>query len=255
MAKRFTDSEKWRDKWFRGLPAEHKLVWLYILDNCDHAGVLELDEELAEFQIGSVIDWPAFFVAANGRVERLGQDKLWVVRFIQYQYGELSVTCNAHNPVFASLRKHGLDARVSEGYLKGTQRVQDMDKDKDKDMDKDKDKDRDKDSEGPKTRKRKARAAARPADVSESIWDDWMTVRAAKRAGPATDTAVTRLRAEADKAGLSLSEALETCVSRSWVGFDASWFAKDSRAGPAIQTFAAQRAANTERAIEEFLNG
>jgi hypothetical protein len=39
MAKRLTDSNKWNDSWFTNLPMDIKLVWIYLLDACDHAGV------------------------------------------------------------------------------------------------------------------------------------------------------------------------------------------------------------------------
>lgn len=135
MAKRFTETEKWKDKWFRGLSSKHKLAYLYLLDNCDHAGVIELDEELADFQIGEPIDWNAFLEAGQNRIVRTSGGKLYIAKFIEYQYGKLSKDCKAHNPVFASLEKHNL----LKGYLKGIQRVQDKDKDKDKDKDNDKD--------------------------------------------------------------------------------------------------------------------
>ena len=38
MAKRFTDNEKWKNQFFKGLSTVNKLFFLYILDDCDHAG-------------------------------------------------------------------------------------------------------------------------------------------------------------------------------------------------------------------------
>ena len=134
MPKRFTETEKWKDKWFRQLRPEYKLAFLYLLDNCDHAGIIDLDEQLADFQIGATIDWTGFFLACGDRIASVHGDKKILTRFIEFQYGELSQDCKAHNPVFASLQKH----RVSKGYPKGIQRVQDKDKDKDKDKVKDK---------------------------------------------------------------------------------------------------------------------
>jgi len=52
VSKRFTDSEKWRDPWFRRLPTEYKLLWLYLLDECDVSGVWKVDLELATMIIG-----------------------------------------------------------------------------------------------------------------------------------------------------------------------------------------------------------
>ena len=38
-----------------------------------------------------------------------------------------------------------------------------------------------------------------------------------------TDTALEGIRAEAEKAGMTLSDALSTCCARGWQGFKAKW--------------------------------
>lgn len=40
-----------------------------------------------------------------------------------------------------------------------------------------------------------------------------------------TDTALAGVRREAEKAGISLQEALECCCEVGWQGFNASWYA------------------------------
>ena len=55
MAKRFTDTDKWKKGFIRNLPTKYKLLWLYILDDCNHAGVWETDFEVASIRIGSKI--------------------------------------------------------------------------------------------------------------------------------------------------------------------------------------------------------
>ena len=47
MAKRMTDSDKWKKGFIRGLAPKYKLFWLYILDDCTHAGIWETDFEVA----------------------------------------------------------------------------------------------------------------------------------------------------------------------------------------------------------------
>jgi len=47
--KRFTETEKWKDSWFRKLKPSSKLLWLYILDTCDNAGFWEYDLEMCAF--------------------------------------------------------------------------------------------------------------------------------------------------------------------------------------------------------------
>lgn len=119
VPKRFTESDKWRDKWFRALGTEYKLAWMYILDNCDVAGVLDLDAELANFQIGSEIEWDDFVDACGeSRIHRLPNGKLHVVRFVEYQYGKLSEQCRPHVPVIAKLKEHGISDVVQKGEFK-----------------------------------------------------------------------------------------------------------------------------------------
>ena len=56
MAKRFTDTDKWKKGFIRNLPSKYKLLWLYILDDCNHAGIWDTDFEVASIRIGSKIN-------------------------------------------------------------------------------------------------------------------------------------------------------------------------------------------------------
>jgi uncharacterized protein YdaU (DUF1376 family) len=64
-----------------------------------------------------------------------------------------------------------------------------------------------------------------PEGVDVSLWNDYLKVRKAAKK-PLTQTALKGLIREADKAKISLSEALQTCCERSWVGFKAEWINK-----------------------------
>ena len=56
MAKRFTDSEKFKDTWYRKLSPKHKCFWEFLLAECNHAGIIEIDLEFASFVIGETIE-------------------------------------------------------------------------------------------------------------------------------------------------------------------------------------------------------
>lgn len=129
--KRFTETLKWGDPWFRNLKPEMKLLWQWLLDNCDAAGIIDPDLDLASFQIG--YQYPMDTLSnLSGRVSRLPSGKWLIVKFIKFQYGDrLSRECRAHNPVFQSLKDHGVDFEMI-GYAKGIDRVQDKVKVKDK---------------------------------------------------------------------------------------------------------------------------
>ena len=70
--------------------------------------------------------------------------------------------------------------------------------------------------------KEKKQQAEKPADVDEQTWRDFVSHRKNKKAS-ITKTAISGIRKEAEKAGISLTEALSICVIRGWIGFDATW--------------------------------
>ncbi len=61
-----------------------------------------------------------------------------------------------------------------------------------------------------------------PPNVSETVWNDFKILRSKKKA-PITETALNRIRGEAEKAGITLEEALIICSQRGWAGFEAEW--------------------------------
>jgi uncharacterized protein YdaU (DUF1376 family) len=66
----------------------------------------------------------------------------------------------------------------------------------------------------------------RPEGVLESLWEDFITLRKAKKA-PLTASALKGIEREAKKAGMNLEEALYECCARGWTGFKAEWIKKE----------------------------
>lgn len=142
--KRFTESAKWQDAWFTRLPLRWKMAWIYVLDNCDCAGVCQANPSLMAFHIGEAVDIAGFFAAAEGRIEDLGNDKWFVRGFVRFQYGErLNEKNSAHRGVLAKLRSANLRSPVPVDYLNEKAPAQPLPstsagaKDKDKEKDKD----------------------------------------------------------------------------------------------------------------------
>jgi hypothetical protein len=71
-------------------------------------------------------------------------------------------------------------------------------------------------------RTKKLFLVTRPNGVSEQVWDDFIALRKAKRA-PLSQTALAGILSEADKAMMTLEDALTECVTRGWQGFKAEW--------------------------------
>ena len=148
MAKRFTDTEKWKKGWFCSLSPEMKLLWVYILDNCDSAGLWDINFGLAEYQIGIKLDVDKIKKVFKKQYIKINDNKWFIRDFIEFQYkcslDNLNVLNKAHLPIIATIKKYNL-----QGALKGLRRGLEapLEKDKEKDLDKDKDKEKDKDKD------------------------------------------------------------------------------------------------------------
>lgn len=118
--KRFTETEKWRDPWFRKLTPELKCLWSFICDNCDNAGVWDPDEDLARFSISApALELATALVAFNGRVKVLPSGKWHITKFIQFQNGSLKSNNNCHISILELCRKHGIEPQASPSHTPG----------------------------------------------------------------------------------------------------------------------------------------
>lgn len=127
--KRFTETEKWRDTWFRKLAPDSKLAFLYVVDNCDAAGVWDPDYDLANFMIGRAINWPGVLDDLGDRVSCLKNGKWHLTRFVEFQYGELIEECRPHAKVLVLLKGHGIPyTKVSKRVSIPLRNVQDKER-------------------------------------------------------------------------------------------------------------------------------
>jgi hypothetical protein len=124
MSKRFTATEKWLDPWFCSLTPIQKLFWMYLVDNCDHAGIWQVNWPLVKFHLGiDSIDKTVF----KGRITELSKDKWFMPKFIDFQYnGVLNPLNRTHASVIALLKKEGAYKPLTSPLqgVKGTGKVQ-----------------------------------------------------------------------------------------------------------------------------------
>tara|TARA_R100001443_G_scaffold117366_1_gene141734 strand:+ start:706 stop:1512 length:807 start_codon:yes stop_codon:yes gene_type:complete len=140
MAKRFVDTSIWGKKWFRELKPKTKLFYFYMITNCDHAGMYDVDLELAAFQIGMPISSSDINKILK-HIKMVKEDKWHIKGFIDFQYGELKDTNNAHISVIKILKKYGILA-ADEGLACPSQADQVKDKALSKDNNKVKEKEK-----------------------------------------------------------------------------------------------------------------
>ena len=121
-----------------------KLLWLYMLDDCDHAGVWHTDFEIASIRIGAEVTKEEALEVFKDKIVTFDEGEKWFFpSFIEFQYGQLNNSNRLHGSVIKILDKYGLTEtlkglpRPLYGPTKGP-----MDKDKEQDKDKEKEKDK-----------------------------------------------------------------------------------------------------------------
>ena len=74
-------------------------------------------------------------------------------------------------------------------------------------------------------KEKKATSVAMPNGISQSVWEDYKTLRKAKKA-PVTQRVIDGMQEQADLAGWTLEKAMEECCIRGWQSFKAEWVAE-----------------------------
>lgn len=107
MATRMTDTNKWKDKWFRSLNPLEKVLFIYLVENCDNAGFFEIDYDLWAYQIGcDENDISDAFKGLNKAIEVVGE-WCWIVNFLRHQRNlPLNDKNNAHKQIISLLNEH-----------------------------------------------------------------------------------------------------------------------------------------------------
>jgi len=119
MTKRFTESEKFRNPWYRKLSPKHKCIWEYLLAECSLAGIIDIDYEAMGFHIGVQIS-EKDVSCIEEKLHKLPDGKYLVKSFIPFQQGRLNKNNRAHKNIIKELKKYGIpyDIELKE-YLRG----------------------------------------------------------------------------------------------------------------------------------------
>jgi hypothetical protein len=83
MAKRFTDSEKWEDPFFTNLTNDEKVIWIYLLDHCDNAGVLKINIKNINYFCSTNITVEELFITFQGRLTKISVDTCIINKFFK----------------------------------------------------------------------------------------------------------------------------------------------------------------------------
>jgi hypothetical protein len=167
MAKRLSETDIWKtQRWFRKLSPDHKLAFFYIKDQCNHAGIWNIDctdliedlgiesFDLNDFVEKCNIEYDKMTGAKSykERIRVLNKGYLWVTGFFQFQYkGKEGLVNPLAKPVITAIQilmGYGIwEESLSKGIITLTNPLEPLGKNGEglltpKDKDKDKDKDR-----------------------------------------------------------------------------------------------------------------
>lgn len=110
MAKRFTDTEKWKKPFIKNLSLEMKVLWFYIIDDCDMAGLWHTDIDVACIRIGAKVTLEQAKEAFGDHIVEIdGGSKWFIPSFLEFQYGpQLSRSNNIFRSIDRILSKYDL---------------------------------------------------------------------------------------------------------------------------------------------------
>lgn len=102
MAKRQTDTEKWSDPWFSELSKDGKLLWLWLVDNCNHAGIWKVHFKDMRYFTGSDHSDDQIKELFNDRYHEFRPGKWFIPKFLLFQYPK---GLNSNKPAIISVRE------------------------------------------------------------------------------------------------------------------------------------------------------
>lgn len=138
MAKRFTDTEKWRDEWWGSLSNDYRIIWLYLVDSCSIAGIWKKDFRGLNFNCNTNISEKEFMDIYGSRV--IDRDNFFFIpKFVRFQCPKgLLSNKPAVLSIVKELQDNNLIQTIAELFgndyliIKGTGKGKDKGKDKEK---------------------------------------------------------------------------------------------------------------------------
>lgn len=140
MAKRYCDTNIWDEDWFILMPPMYRLLWRWVTDKCDHAGIWKPNLQTfikfnGEVDLEKALEF--FNEEDKVRLTKLKNGKFFLPGFFVFQYGE---KINLNNKVHKSIYQLYITNEVKLESIRGLKEVIQGLKDKDIDKEKDKDK-------------------------------------------------------------------------------------------------------------------
>lgn len=108
MSKRFIDTGLFDDDWFMNLSKDGKLLWIYFITKCDHAGILRMNEKLCKVQT-DIKDLTETIKQLDNRLVTVSEHLYFIPKYIEFQYpGFPNSKVRQQQSAVEILIKHGL---------------------------------------------------------------------------------------------------------------------------------------------------
>lgn len=123
MAKRFTDTEKWEDEWFTDLSNDYKIIWFYLLDTCDNAGIWKKNVKKLNYLCNTNVSTDDLLKVFGKRIHILTDDKWFIKKFCIVQYGH-DFLQSKNKAVLSAVKKLIIEGvLIDNGYSNDTQSI------------------------------------------------------------------------------------------------------------------------------------
>jgi len=108
MSKRFIDTGLFDDDWFMDLSKDAKLLWVYLITKCDHAGMIKLNQKLCKVQT-DIKDLNEIIKQLGNRIITVSEQLYFIPKFIEFQYPNFpNSKVRQQSSAVDILVKHGL---------------------------------------------------------------------------------------------------------------------------------------------------
>lgn len=154
MAKRFCDSDLWQKEWFQLLSLKEKVIVKFLFENCDNAGIWEINLRLASFIIGESITLKDIKTINEKKhlFDFLENEKyIFIKNFVFFQcsitsYNQLNPNNNAHKSIIKRLKEFNMFLAPSQPLASPSLGAQEKEKEKEEEKEEEKEKDKDKEN-------------------------------------------------------------------------------------------------------------
>ena len=118
MSNRLTDSDKWKDIWFSNLSPHSKLLFIFLCENCNNAGIYEVNKKFMLFYLGindeelknSITEITKTYIKSNDG------KRIWIKNYLKYQSKlPLNENNNNHKQILIILKENLLDETKYKG--------------------------------------------------------------------------------------------------------------------------------------------